>query len=336
MTTTSSAPSTRGTPTTLVAREPADLLAAVPVILGFRPEESLVMLTFGAAGDTFHARVDLPPPGLATALDDAVRALLAPCLAHRVERVVFLVYADDAPLAAGLAAALVPAFVAGGIDVLHVLRAHDGRWCRVPMRAGGRESLAEPYDDAGHPFAAQAVLQGHVTYASREELRSQVAPDADLRERWSRLLERLPVPGPEDAAVACAVLDDQLRSGGLLDDHGAVQVLRVVTRPDVRDTAIGAVSRATARRHLELWVALLRGAPDPQVPDTAAVVAFCAWLAGDGALAWCALDRCFEVDPDHLLGTCLAECLVRALSPAVWEEVGSRSTLPLPSRPPLD
>jgi hypothetical protein len=54
------------------------------------------------------------------------------------------------------------------------------------------------------------------------------------------------------------------------------------------------------------------------VPDTAAVTAFCAWRAGHGALAWCALDRCFEVDPGHLLGLALAECLVRAVPPTAW------------------
>ena len=45
--------------TTLTARTPEDILAVVPVVLGFEPTESLVMLTFG--GDPpFHARVDLP------------------------------------------------------------------------------------------------------------------------------------------------------------------------------------------------------------------------------------------------------------------------------------
>jgi hypothetical protein len=66
---------------------------------------------------------------------------------------------------------------------------------------------------------------------------------------------------------------------------------------------------------------LLRSAPDAQVPDVAAVTAFCAWQAGQGALAWCALDRCLEVDPDHRLAQCLAECLVRAVPPTAWAEV---------------
>ena len=45
--------------TTLTARTPEDVLAVVPVVLGFEPTESMVMLTFGS-DPPFHARVDLP------------------------------------------------------------------------------------------------------------------------------------------------------------------------------------------------------------------------------------------------------------------------------------
>ena len=93
---------------------------------------------------------------------------------------------------------------------------------------------------------------------------------------------------------------------------------------EVRDAALYAVTPETARDHLRVWVTLLRGAPDEQVPDTAAVTGFCAWQAGEGALAWCALDRCFEVDPEHLLGLALAECLVRAVPPTAWTAGGDR------------
>src|SRR4051812_47764510 len=123
--------------TTLTARGPADLLAAVPVVLGFHPHDSLVMLTFGAER-TFHARVDLPP-GCDEGIDEIVAALLAPSRVHDVDHVAFVVYTAEAASAAALAAALVPAFVADGIGVVDVLRAHDGAWCSVPIRAGALE-----------------------------------------------------------------------------------------------------------------------------------------------------------------------------------------------------
>ena len=191
----------------------------------------------------------------------------------------------------------------------------------MPIRAGAHEPPLRPYDDRHHPFSAQAVFEGRVTLTSREELRGTIAADPELGERWGRRLALLPRPGPEDVEPVRVLVARWVESHESPDDAGAVRVLRAVTHVGVRDAALYAVSRDTALDHLRVWSALLRGAPDRQVPDVAAVTAFCAWQSGQGALAWCALDRCFEIDPDHRLGRCLAECLVRAVPPTAWEEV---------------
>ncbi|HET6211748.1 MAG TPA: DUF4192 family protein, partial [Micromonosporaceae bacterium] len=44
-------------------RGPADLLAAVPHLLGFRPDESLVVIGSQDRRLTFACRVELPEPG---------------------------------------------------------------------------------------------------------------------------------------------------------------------------------------------------------------------------------------------------------------------------------
>ncbi len=306
--------------TTLTARGPEDLLAAVPVVLGFHPDDSLVMLTFGAER-TFHARLDLPPTPEED-LAEVVAAVLGPSRRHAVECVAFVVYSGDPSLAAALAAALVPAFLAEGIGVIDVLRAHEGCWRSVPIRAGAEESPPVSYDDTHHPFNARAVFEGRVTLASRDELRATVAPDAELRRRWGELLGARRPAGPDGAARVREVVTGWVTSGEGPDDGGAAIVLGAVTSVEARDAALYAVTDDTVADHLRVWSALLRGAPDPQVPDVAAVTAFCAWQSGHGALAWCALDRCFELDPEHRLGRCLAQCLVRAVPPSAWAETG--------------
>ena len=306
--------------TTLTATGPEDLLAAVPVVLGFQPEESVVMLTFGAER-TFHARLDLPASVGDDALEEVIDAFLPPCRRHEVDHVAFVVYSGDAPLAAALAAALVPAFVADGVGVVDVIRAHEGGWCSVPLRAGAAEAPLLPYDDTLHPFRAQAVFEGRVTLTSREELRSTLAPDPELRRRWGERLAHLPRSVRDEVAFVRDVVAEWVASGDGPDDERAAVVLRAVTRVDARDAALYAVTGETVQDHLRVWSALLRGAPDVAVPDVAALTAFCAWQSGHGALAWCALDRCFEVDEGHRLGRCLAECLVRAVPPAAWAEV---------------
>ena len=306
--------------TTLTARRPEDLLAAVPVVLGFRPHDSLVMLTFDASR-TFHARVDLPPSAEAeAALPELVDALVSPCLTHRVGRVAFVSYSDDAVLSARVAAALRAGFGRAGIGVIDVLRAHAGAWRRVPVRPGDHETPAVAYDDSAHPFAAQAVFEGRVTLASREDLRDTLASAPEAVARVAALQAGVAASGPDDVGWVGGLVARCAAAGEPPDDAEAARVLRAVVRVDVRDAALAAVTRESAASHLQVWADLLRRAPESQVPDTAAVVAFCAWQEGDGALAWCALDRCFDVDPGHRLGRCLAECLTRAVPPGAWHE----------------
>ncbi len=154
--------------TTLRARTPEDLLAAVPCVLGFRPADSVVMLTFTSAppGQAFHARVDLPTD--ARDHPEVVALLLEPVLRHRVDRVAFVLYTDDAAAAEALAPALWDAFEGEGVDVVDVLRADGRRW--FGLGPGAATDGGRPYDDRSHPFQAQAVLDGRVTLESRDEL----------------------------------------------------------------------------------------------------------------------------------------------------------------------
>ncbi len=54
-------------------------------------------------------------------------------------------------------------------------------------------------------------------------------------------------------------------------------------------------------------------------------MALAAWVVGDGALAWCAVDRGTEVDPEHPGCLMVADLLQRAVPPERWEV--SRSPL---------
>jgi hypothetical protein len=53
----------------------------------------------------------------------------------------------------------------------------------------------------------------------------------------------------------------------------------------------------------------------------ATLLALAAWQAGNGALAWCALDRCFDVDEDYPLAGLVARLLTEAMPPEAWDEL---------------
>jgi hypothetical protein len=103
------------------------------------------------------------------------------------------------------------------------------------------------------------------------------------------------------------------------DEAGRVLVL--VAGVPLRDVAWAEMSRDDARAHVELWRDLVRRAPRDLLPAAASLLAFAAWLSGHGALAWCALDRCAEVDPEYSMADCVAGLLERAVPPSVWTPI---------------
>ena len=70
---------------------------------------------------------------------------------------------------------------------------------------------------------------------------------------------------------------------------------------------------------MRFWEAMVRRAPRDLVSHAAAVLALCAWVTGDGALGWCAVDRCRASEPDHSLGRLVADLLTAAVPPVDWE-----------------
>ncbi|MGI8522010.1 MAG: DUF4192 domain-containing protein [Nocardioides sp.] len=296
--------------TTMTARSPVDILAAALVVLGFTPEESAVMLTFGAARP-FHARVDLPgPDGLADFLD----ALLAPARDHQVERVVLLVYTGDREGALAAARALAEAFTGAGIAIVDVIAADGRRWWH-PLERGD----PAPYDLGAHAFLAQSVLEGRVLHRSRAELAATIAALPTEVEAVAAELARLaPVPESAEHAERVAVLG-LLRGATVLDVAQCARVLHALALPSVFRAVLDALNRDAAVAQLERWCELVRAAPDDVLPDAAALLGLVAWLAGSGALSWCALDRCQEKRPDHELAGFVATALQHAVPPSVWE-----------------
>ncbi|MFC4784688.1 DUF4192 domain-containing protein [Nocardioides sp. MAHUQ-72] len=311
-------PTTPTQPTTLVARSPEDVLAAVPVVLGFVPQRSIVMLTFGAVA-TFHARVDLPPPAH---VDHAVDALLGPALRHEVRGVVFVLYTDDADQAQQVSRALVPAFEGSGIDVLESLRADGRRWFALLPGRPGVPVHGVPYDVSAHRFVAQSVLDGRVTLASRDELAASLARHPDRGAAVTRLTGDRTAGAAQPTAEAAWVrstVGRQVAAGAVPSDEEAARLLRALRDLQLRDVAWSLMTRETSPQHVGYWTDLVRRSPDDLLPAPAALLGFAAWLAGHGALAWCAVERCQEVDPGYGLADIVGRLLHHAVPPSAWD-----------------
>ncbi|MGN6575760.1 MAG: DUF4192 domain-containing protein [Nocardioides sp.] len=328
----------RSAPRTLRLKHPADLLAAVPGLLGFHPEDSVVLVTVGGAGTPFHARVDLPE-----GLDDVdtVADELVPVAAHAgVTRVALVLYTDDAAIARLVLETFDRRLAAHGVAIVVALRADGRHWFLLADDRGrGRPDLGVPYDLSTHPLTVEAVVEGRVVHASREALRdSLVGSDPDEIERVAAAVEvaivRLqgvaeppggsgrPGPAREHLVNEGRWVQHRVRrflaEGVRLDTHDVGRLLVAMISIDVRDVAWSEMRRDNASAHVDLWRDVVRRSPLEALAPAAALLAFAAWLTGDGALAWCAVDRCQEAEPGYGLAGLVSQALAGAVPPTAW------------------
>jgi hypothetical protein len=335
---------------TLRLRTPEDLLAVVPYSLGFHPTDSLVIVT-SSPGRPFFARIDLPPDP--ADLGTVVEQLLEAAVRNRVSTAVLAVYSADAGLAEAAHDELRAGCEDAGIELPLAIRADGARWFCLHGPSGAAHRCpveGTPYDVRSHMFTAQAVLDGRVIQPSREALRDSLvgndpddagavgdAVDAAVERMLAAARTPLGQPAAPDTVRRHLVqeghwvrrrvrrfLDDQER----LDVEDAGRMLTAITAIQVRDVAWSEMTRETAETHLELWRDLVRRSPAETLAPPAALLGFAAWLAGQGALAWCAVERCQLADPDYSMAGLITQALAGAVPPDTWTPL-DESTLSL-------
>lgn len=298
-------------------------MAFAPIALGFTPAGSAVMLTFNGPRP-FHARLDLPHH--VEDCEDVVQTLLRPALEHEVARAAFLLYDEDTEVVDELAWDLREAFASAGIEVIDAIRVHDDRWFAILPGHDPASYDGVPFRAEAHPFAARAVSEGRVTLGSRDDVRRSVAVDpVAAADAEAAAAGELP---PLAADEVVRLVDDGVASRRVLSPVEAVRLARAIDEGAVRDLVWCSLERGEAPASVDFWRSVVRQLPDPLAASPAAVLGLAAWLAGDGALAWCAADRCLGSRPSHTLGRLVAELLERATPPMSWEAL--RPTLGRP------
>ena len=153
--------------TTYTVRRPVDFIALSPVMLGFYPSRSVVMLTLGQ----FCARIDVPPFNEVGVMIDA---LLSPAKRHNVRQAAFVVF--DEGDNSDILRALRNAFQEAGIEVVAALEVEGNQFRSFDS------ATWETFDLASHPFTLDSHLAGKPPFRTREELWELVRPRG---EGWS-------------------------------------------------------------------------------------------------------------------------------------------------------
>jgi hypothetical protein len=314
---------------TLHVSGPADLVQAVPYLLGFHPNDSLVLVGLNETAVVVTARLDLPDvaePGL---LAHVVTAIARGGASTLVAAVYDGEPAEPGPRGLpwpGIAVDLESECDRAGCELADVLRVSGGRWWSCGCAADRCPPGGNPLPDAPSRFVVEATYAGMVALPDRAAMVALLAPlPATERARLVPLLER------EQAAITAARSPEPDRTarrelGALArtaDRAGAAPALpaerlaRLGTglgRIPVRD----ALWLAIERRRLDgrpLWQELARRLPGPQDAAALFLYGWASWRAGNGALAGVAVERALDSAPDYGAARLLQSVLAGGVDP---------------------
>ncbi len=238
---------------------------------------------------------------------------------------------DYRELCAGLSAAL------AGHDMelyaAHVVdRVEDGgRWhCVDGCGASGAVD-----DPMASPLAAAAVLDGRRLYQRRADLQALIAVTDPRRsaelaavvEECATVREANWRADPDGCGrcdvEAAMAMSARVCDGARLDDAELAGLACALTDVAVRDTLYALAVGAEAGRAETLWALLARTLPDPWRVEALVLLAFSAYVRGDGPLAGLSLEAALRSDPDHRMAGMLDTALQSGMRPDQIRELAA-------------
>ena len=316
---------------------PSSLIAAVPHLVGFTPDNSLVLVVMSGPRSrvVLTVRADLPETyqrgELVELLDSISRALTS----AGGEQVVGICYPPDDGLDTRAVLKALEVAMRGinveVVDFLVVLA--ENWWSELGAESTAPQALPSALRSPT-PAQAALILEGRAPLASRQDL---VTSFASLAVNDRRRLTRVQVGQATQLDVAEAA--NLLSGSDDLDQTSSAALLAALQTAKWRDGLIAQILKgATApnqglANHLrgvcERLRPLVQAAPAGVVAPVATTLAVLAWQAGEGAIAACAIGRALLDDPEYRLAVLVQAALLTAMPP--W--LGRESLLGAPESP---
>ena len=308
----------------------AGLLATIPYLLGFTPENSLVVVGVTRADRVQAAfRYDLPNPPDPAAASEITGHAVSVLARHHLPTVVAVGYGPGR-LVTPLADALCAAAPAAGLWLRDVLRVEDSRYwsylCADPACCPAEGVI---FDPRSHPAAAALTAAGLPVLAGRDALAATITPVTgaaaeamrDATERAERAARLLIASGPKAlekaGLVAVRTAIGVYRDGGSFTPAISFAWLALVlTRVRIRDDAWARMDPAHREAHRRLWTDVARRAQPGYAAAPASLLALTAWQCGDGALANLAIDRALADTPGYSMALLLRNALDAGAPPS--------------------
>lgn len=292
-------------PAPSVARGPADLLAALPYVVGVHLDECVIVVFVNPDGrltDVVAFDRDTPQ---SVKVDQSIA--MASTTDTATAYVVGYGPHSDRDQLTELADKLHTA-----VPVGHCLLVCDDRYYCLVADCPCTPADGTALDPDSSTLPAEMTVRGLVALPSGQAVDDVIAADTDARQRTTAALAALPNLLPDSAGV----VQDSLaiaRSGARLTDEQAARLAVALTVTD----GLVAAWRATTDQQWQhdLWRDLTRRVPDAYVTTPANLLAWNAWRRRESLLAWTALTKAATVAPDNSLSVLIATFLTTPLKP---------------------
>ena len=287
----------------------AQIGAALPHLLGFHPEQSIVCLCLKDRQLVVTQRADAPDD---EQFRDYAGALFAPVRGLDVDEVIVVYVVQEPAVPDGLVRGVAeqcptPVRVhlhMRGAQIRECRPGHDHgeswRWICTKERQQAAAYFTSPH--APHPARTRQAVAEELSYRPCD---GEVETDDHARHRI-----------PLDDLMAALMCSPLRLSADLL----RASVCSVAARDAVLwcATRMTVVDRRALLRHL---VEALSATAPGRAATIAAATAVVAWLCGDGVRANAAIDRCLIEDPDNYMGTLIAGIARHGVPPSELESL---------------
>ncbi len=301
---------------------PHDLLAAIPFLIGYHPENSLVLVALRDDNVGMAMRVDMPTDIAPESYD----LLASHFQREAADAALIVAYVDSQSDPEAVLINTSAALLRAGISIKESLIVSDGRY--RSMLCHDSECcppLGSPIPDIDSSrIAAEHVIAGHpMPFANVSGLVQSIAalPSA-MQESWQSEVRAFWIESDSESLLdlqrdgATAVIDlagEYALGRGAEDRELAARVIGRISDIQVRDYALGSHNDETADVYWQMWRELLLIAPRGFVAPIASIFAALAYERGEGALAHKALDRALADDERYSLAL-----LLRRVFTAGW------------------
>lgn len=305
---------------------PLDLLAAVPFLIGFVPENSIVLIGLRDSAIEVAMRVDFP--------DEADAELNSTLSSHltenKIESALLVSYIPDRPCEVDLVIkTLSEAIESIGVQLRESLIVVGNRWrslvCQdetccpeagseIPDLNNSRISVEQISLGNPMPFKDEKLMVDSIAPAPQDlEIFEEIASLSKSSESLST--HELQKQGAE----AFVDLVSDFQAEGLCRDKKLIAlVIFRMQDLQVRDFALGTVSEEKLNFYSDFFRWLLKISPEGYVAPIATLFAAVSYERGDGAIAHRAIDRALEDSPNYSLALLLRQVFATGRNPEIF------------------